>query len=69
MHSPLATLPFESRLPHVPDYRSIPVSAKRKRKIAHVQRMLKSQSRARVLDHAIHNMRMHGNDIVEAMRE
>lgn len=68
--SPLATLPYHSKLPHIPDYRSVPVSAKRRRKIEHVRRMLKAgTSRGRVLHHAIHNMRMHGNDIVEALSE
>lgn len=67
--SPLATLPYRSKLPHIPDYRSIPVSAKRRRKIEHLRKMLKTQSKGRALHHAIHNMRMHGNDIVEAMSE
>lgn len=68
--SPLETLPYRSKLPHMPDYRSIPVSKARQRKIDHVRRMLKAgESKGRVIHHAIHNMHMFGNDIVEAMSD
>lgn len=68
--SPVETTPYRSKLPHIPDYRSLPVSASRRRKIEHVRNRLKAgEPKGRVLHHAIHNMRMFGNDIVEAMSE
>ncbi|MCA1799742.1 MAG: hypothetical protein LC650_00400 [Actinobacteria bacterium] len=72
--SPLAVTPYKVK-PHkgkkeIRDYHDMPLSAARKRKIEHVQRMMKEgQPRGRVFHHAIHNMHMHGNDIVAAMEE
>lgn len=72
--SPLATTPYKVKpvkgKKDIRDYHEMPLSASRKRKIEHVQRMLKAgEPKGKVFHHAIHNMKMHGNDIVAAMEE
>lgn len=72
--SPLAVTPYKVKpvkgKKDLQDYQDLPLSKSRKRKIEHVRKMLKDgQAKGRVYHHAIHNMRMHGNDIVAAMEE
>lgn len=69
MESPLRTLPYARK--DGPDYRDLPVSKSRQRKIDHVRKLRKRKgwSPARIKHYAIHGMQMPGNDIVEAFKE
>jgi hypothetical protein len=67
--SPLLTLPYRAK--GEPDYRSIPLGKKRKRKIEHVRSLLGKDgwSAARVRHYAIHGMKMYGSDVTEAFKD
>lgn len=66
--SKLHTLPYVNKFGE--DYHSQPVSKARQRKIDHVRRMLKrGDSKTRVRHYALHNMNMHGSDVVEAFKD
>jgi len=66
--SKLRTYPYRSK--YGPDYQSLPLGKRRKRKIEHVRNLLsRDWSPARVRHYAIHGMNMPGNDVVEAFKD
>jgi hypothetical protein len=66
--SKLLSYPYSRK--DAPDYKSLPISKARRRKIEHVRRLIaKSEwSPARVRHYAIHGMNMVGSDVVEAFK-
>ena len=66
---PVEALPYRQK--HGPDYRSLPISKARLRKIEHVRALLKrpKSNKGQVWDKAVHHMNMPGSDIVEAFKD